>query len=167
MPIAFTPTETEGKSGSPLVPRSNRAAFALVTGLFFLWGIPNNLNDVLIRQFMKAFEITRLQAGLVQSAFYIGYFVMSIPAAIVMRRFGYKRGLQVGLLFYASGTFLFLPAAHSSSYALFLIALLALAPSRFQYGDIARILQRRHFFCRGRHFQGSIRTAPWVRMKCL
>jgi FHS family L-fucose permease-like MFS transporter len=127
MPIAFTPTETEGKDGSPLVPRGNRAAFALVTGLFFLWGIPNNLNDVLIRQFMKAFEITRLQAGLVQSAFYIGYFVMSIPAAIVMRRYGYKRGLQVGLLLYASGTFLFLPAAHTSSYALFLIALFVIA----------------------------------------
>lgn len=43
----------------------------LVTGLFFLWGIPNNLKDVLIRQFMTSFEFTRLKAGLVQSAFYI------------------------------------------------------------------------------------------------
>jgi MFS transporter, FHS family, L-fucose permease len=127
MPIAFMPTKIDSDHGSPMVPRGSRAAFVLVTGLFFLWGIPNNLNDVLIRQFMKAFEITRLQAGLVQSAFYIGYFVMSIPAAIVMRRYGYKVGLQVGLLLYALGTFLFLPAAHRSSYALFLIALFVIA----------------------------------------
>jgi hypothetical protein len=57
----------------------------LVTGLFLLWGIPNNLNDVLIRQFMKSFEITRFKAGLVQSAFYTGYFLFSIPAAMVMK----------------------------------------------------------------------------------
>ena len=55
-------------AGSPLLP------FILVTSLFFFWGSPNNLNDVLIRQFMKAFSITRLEAGLVQSAFYMGYF---------------------------------------------------------------------------------------------
>ena len=77
-----------------LIPRQGKFAFFLVTGLFFLWAIPNNLNDVLIRQFMKSFEITRLQAGLVQSAFYLGYFVFSIPAALVMRRFGYKTGLS-------------------------------------------------------------------------
>jgi len=54
--------------------------FILVTVLFFLWGIPNNLNDILIRQFMKSFEINRLQAGLVQSAFYMGYFLLALPA---------------------------------------------------------------------------------------
>src|ERR1017187_4066181 len=54
--------------------------FVLITGLFFLWGIPNNLNDVLIRQFMKSFEISRFQAGLVQSAFYLGYFLLALPA---------------------------------------------------------------------------------------
>jgi MFS transporter, FHS family, L-fucose permease len=58
--------------------------FVLVTALFFLWGIPNNLNDVLIRQFMKSFAITRFQAGLVQSAFYLGYFSLSIPAALIV-----------------------------------------------------------------------------------
>jgi FHS family L-fucose permease-like MFS transporter len=110
-----------------LIPQQGRAAFFLVTGLFFLWAIPNNLNDVLIRQFMKSFEITRLQAGLVQSAFYLGYFCFSIPAALVMRRFGYKTGLVTGLVLYATGTFLFLPAASARSYPLFLMALFVIA----------------------------------------
>jgi len=76
---------------------------------------------------MKSFEITRLQAGLVQSAFYTGYFLFSVPAAMIMRRFGYKAGLLTGLLLYSSGTFLFLPAAHARSYSLFLIALFVIA----------------------------------------
>jgi MFS transporter, FHS family, L-fucose permease len=110
-----------------LIPKQDKLAFFLVTGLFFLWAIPNNLNDVLIRQFMKSFEISRLQAGLVQSAFYLGYFCFSIPAALVMRRFGYKTGLVTGLVLYASGTFLFLPAASARSYPLFLMALFVIA----------------------------------------
>jgi FHS family L-fucose permease-like MFS transporter len=125
--IAITPPQTDQSENKPLFPTEGLAAFALVTGLFFLWGIPNNLNDVLIRQFMKSFEITRLQAGLVQSAFYTGYFLFSIPAAVVMRRFGYKTGLITGLLLYSSGTFLFLPAAHARSYTLFLLALFVIA----------------------------------------
>ena len=60
--------------GAKLVPAGRMLPFFLVTALFFLWAIPNNLNDILIRQFMKSFEISRLQAGLVQSAFYMGYF---------------------------------------------------------------------------------------------
>jgi FHS family L-fucose permease-like MFS transporter len=58
----------------PLFSAGNTLPFVLVTSLFFLWGIPNNLNDILIKQFMTSFQITRLQAGLVQSAFYRGYF---------------------------------------------------------------------------------------------
>jgi len=111
LPFAITPAQSDQSESKPLFPTEGLTAFALVTGLFFLWGIPNNLNDVLIRQFMKSFEITRLQAGLVQSAFYTGYFLFSIPAAMVMRRFGYKTGLITGLLLYSTGTFLFLPAA--------------------------------------------------------
>lgn len=101
--------------------------FVLVTALFFLWGIPNNLNDVLIRQFMKSFAITRFQAGLVQSAFYLGYFCLSIPAALMMRRFGYKAGLVTGLFLYGSGTLLFWPAATIGSYGFFLFALFVIA----------------------------------------
>jgi FHS family L-fucose permease-like MFS transporter len=127
MAFAMTPPESDQSESRPLFPTEGLGAFALVTGLFFLWGIPNNLNDVLIRQFMKSFEITRLQAGLVQSAFYTGYFLFSIPAAMVMRRFGYKTGLITGLLLYSCGTFLFLPAAEARSYTLFLLALFVIA----------------------------------------
>src|SRR6478736_6698884 len=94
-------------SSSPahaLFPAGQLAPFILVTFLFFLWGIPNNLNDVLIRQFMKSFEISRFNAGLVQSSFYLGYFFLSMPAALMMRKFGYKTGLVTGLLLYSAGT---------------------------------------------------------------
>jgi len=127
MAFATITQDSPQSGGRPLFPANSTTAFFLVTGLFFLWGIPNNLNDVLIRQFMKSFEITRLQAGLVQSAFYTGYFLFSVPAAMVMRRHGYKFGLVTGLLLYSMGTFLFLPAALARSYSLFLLALFVIA----------------------------------------
>ena len=101
--------------------------FVLVTALFFLWGIPNNLNDVLIRQFMKSFAISRFQAGLVQSAFYLGYFLLAMPAAILMRRLGYKAGFVIGLLLFGLGTLLFWPAAIVGRYGFFLFALFVIA----------------------------------------
>ena len=110
-----------------MFPSQHILPFFLVTALFFFWGIPNNLNDVLIRQFMKAFEITRFQAGLVQSAFYLGYFLLSLPAALFMRKRGYKAGLLCGLLLYGTGTLLFWPAAVLQSYNFFLFALFVIA----------------------------------------
>jgi len=101
--------------------------FFLVTALFFLWGIPNNLNDILIRQFMKSFEINRLQAGLVQSAFYLGYFLLALPAGQLMRRAGYKAGILVGLCLYGTGCILFWPAAIVGQYWFFLMALFVIA----------------------------------------
>ena len=86
--------------------------FVLVTALFFLWAIPNNFNDILIRQFMKSFEINRLEAGLVQFAFYLGYFFLAYPAGVIMRRAGYKTGIVIGLCLYGAGCILFYPAAH-------------------------------------------------------
>jgi FHS family L-fucose permease-like MFS transporter len=111
----------------PLVPKGLGVPFFLVTALFFLWGVPNNLNDVLIRQFMKSFAISRFEAGLVQSAFYMGYFLLAIPAALLMRKRGYKFGIVVGLLLYASGAFLFWPAAMVGRYGFFLFALFVIA----------------------------------------
>jgi FHS family L-fucose permease-like MFS transporter len=92
-----------------------------------LWAIPNNLNDVLIKQFMKSFEMSRFQAGLLQSAFYLGYFVLAAPAALIMRRYSYKTGLVIGLLLYSTGTFLFWPAAVAGHYGFFLCALFVIA----------------------------------------
>ena len=118
--------ESEG-SGQPLVAPGQLLPFSLVTSLFFMWGVPNNLNDVLIRQFMKSFALNRVQAGLVQSAFYLGYFFLAIPAALIMRRHGYKAGLVIGLLLFATGAALFWPAAIVGRYGFFLAALFVIA----------------------------------------
>lgn len=101
--------------------------FILVTALFLFWGIPSNMNDILIKQFMKSFEITRFQAGLIQSAYYMGYFLLAMPAALIMRKYSYKTGLIIGLLLYAAGTFLFWPAAIVRNYGFFLFALFVVA----------------------------------------
>lgn len=124
--IAATNTTSPDRRGLLLPPGSLRA-FILVTGLFFLWGIPNNLNDLLIRQFMKSFALSRVQAGLVQSAFYMGYFLLALPAGLLMRRRGYKSGFITGLLLFSAGCFLFWPAADSGKYPAFLLALFVVA----------------------------------------
>ena len=79
----------------------------MVTALFFLWAIPNNLNDILIRQFMKSFDINRSRLRRVQIWFYLGYFLLAIPAGQLMRRFGYKAGIVTGLCLLGSGCLLF------------------------------------------------------------
>ena len=128
----LTPATTSSKSanerpGTSLFPVGQMLPFSLVTILFFLWGVPNNLNDVLIRQFMKSFAITRFEAGLVQSAFYLGYFSLAMPAAMLMRRTGYKTGIVTGLILFGTGTFLFWPAAIVDRYGFFLFALFVIA----------------------------------------
>jgi FHS family L-fucose permease-like MFS transporter len=130
--------------------------FVLVTALFFLWAIPNNFNDILIRQFMKSFEINRLQAGLVQFAFYLGYFFLAYPAGVIMRRAGYKTGIVIGLCLYGAGCILFYPAAHVGQYWFFLTALFVIAsglafletgasPFIIQVGDPETAAQRVNF----------------------
>jgi len=112
---------------SKLITPGYTLTFILVTSLFFLWALPNNLNDILIPQFMKSFELSRFEAGLVQSAFYLGYFVFALPAALIMDRFGYKAGLLSGLLIFAAGCFLFWPAALAGKFGFFLGALFIIA----------------------------------------
>ena len=170
-PAVAPGTRVPQTSDHPLFPRHALLAFVLVTALFFLWGIPNNLNDVLIRQFMKSFAISRFQAGLVQSAFYLGYFVLSMPAAFVMRSYGYKKGLITGLILYGAGTFLFWPAAMAQSYGFFLCALFVIAsglafletgasPFIAQVGDPASS-ERRLNFSQAFNPLGSI-TGVWI-----
>ena len=92
--------------------------------LMFLWGAANNLNDILIKQFKKAFELGNLEAGLVQTALYIGYFVGSPPASLIANRTNYKTSILCGLGLFALGAALFYPAASVRVYGLFLGALL-------------------------------------------
>ncbi len=125
--VATTSTTDNPHAQHPLIPHGMGLQFFLVAGLFFLWGVPNNLNDVLIRQFMTSFAISRFQAGLVQSAFYMGYFLLATPAALLMRKFGYKLGFITGLLLFGAGSFLFWPAALVGRYSFFLFALFVIA----------------------------------------
>jgi FHS family L-fucose permease-like MFS transporter len=125
--VVNAPTGNTASRNDGIFPAGRMLPFSLVTSLFFMWGIPNNLNDVLIRQFMKSFALTRFEAGLVQSAFYLGYFLLAIPAALVMRRYSYKIGILIGLSLFSAGTFLFWPAAIEGKYIYFLGALFVIA----------------------------------------
>jgi FHS family L-fucose permease-like MFS transporter len=109
------------------IPAKSLLSFSLVTMLFLIWGIPNNMNDILIKQFMKSFELTRTQAGLIQSAFYMGYFFLAVPSGLIMKKYSYKVGLIAGLLLFALGCCLFWPAAVAGKYGLFLFALFVIA----------------------------------------
>lgn len=104
-----------------------RAAMILTVCLFFLWGMANNLNDILIAQFRKAFVLTDFETSFVQQVFYLGYFLLAVPAAMMTRTRGYKAAVVTGLLLYAAGAFLFYPAAHFGEYRYFLGALFVIA----------------------------------------
>lgn len=99
----------------------------LITSLFFFWGMANNLNDILIPQFKKAFKLTDFESGFVQSFFYVGYFAFALPAGFFIRRFGYKAAVVVGLLLFAAGALMFYPASEASEYRWFLAALFVIA----------------------------------------
>jgi FHS family L-fucose permease-like MFS transporter len=116
-------TTAESSKGVPVFPVGQMALFVLVTVLFFLWGMSNNLTDILVRQFQKSLQLSQFSAQLVQTANFLGYFCMAIPAALVMRKWGYKAGMIMGLCFFGTGMVLFWPAAVSGSYVPFLVAL--------------------------------------------
>jgi len=98
--------------------------FIIITSLFALWGIANDLTNPMVSAFKKVMpELSNTQASLVQFAFYFGYFFMALPAALFIRKYSYKLGIIVGLMLYASGAFLFYPAAAYQEYNYFLISL--------------------------------------------
>jgi len=101
--------------------------FILVTSLFFFWGFAHSLLDVLNKHFQEILHVTRAESGLVQFSVYGGYFLAALPAGYFMNRFGYKRGIVLGLLLYAFGAFLFYPAAYLQTFWAFLTALLIIA----------------------------------------
>ncbi|WP_127124700.1 L-fucose:H+ symporter permease [Pseudoflavitalea rhizosphaerae] len=101
--------------------------FILVTSLFFFWGFVHNLDPILIPHLRKAFRLSNLQSSLVDSAVFIAYFIMALPAGFIMRKYGYKSGILIGLVLFATGSFLFLPAANTREYVFFLGALFVIA----------------------------------------
>ena len=137
-------------------PEGHLLPFVFVTVLFFLWGMSNNLTDILVQQFRKSFELSQFSAQLVQTANFFGYFCMAIPAALLMRRWGYKAGMVTGLVMFGTGMVLFWPAAVSGQYGLFLAALFTVGcgasiletaanPFIAQFGDPATSEQRLNF----------------------
>jgi MFS transporter, FHS family, L-fucose permease len=111
----------------PLTERKFIVPLSLITTLFFLWALGVNLNDILIPQFKKTFQLSDRASSLVQFAFFGGYFLAALPAGKLMERIGYKKGLLFGLLVCAFGAFLFIPAASAHLYVFFLLALFVMA----------------------------------------
>ncbi|OKL40079.1 L-fucose:H+ symporter permease [Pontibacter flavimaris] len=110
-------------------PKKNRyyLPFILITSLFFLWGFAHNLNPILIPHLKKACQLSDVQSAFIDSAFFIAYFVMALPAGYFMKRFGYKSGIILGLVLFAIGAFLFYPAAELRMFGFFLGALFVIA----------------------------------------
>lgn len=154
------------------MPANNfRFAIILLTSLFFLWGFALNLNPILIPHLKKACQLSDVQSALIDSASYIAYFLMAIPAGLFMKKHGYKGGILVGLVLFAVGSFLFYPAAATRSYTFFLAALFIIAcglafletaanPYITVLGDPATATQRINF---AQSFNGLAATlAPLV-----
>ena len=107
--------------------KSYLVPFILITSLFLLWGFAHCLLDVLNKHFQGVFTMTKAESGLVQFSTYIAYFLMALPAGMFMKRFGYKKGIILGLCLFAVGAFAFIPAAYLHSASPFLIALFVIA----------------------------------------
>ena len=101
--------------------------FILVTSLFALWGLANNMTDTLLAAFRKIMQMSDLQTSFIQMAFYGAYFCLALPAALFIKKYSYKGGVILGLILYAGGALLFWPAAKIESYAFYLIAIYILA----------------------------------------
>lgn len=95
----------------------------LICTLFFLWAFLHNINGILIPHLKKVCQLTDTQSSFIDFAVYFGYFVVAIPAGLFSHRFGYKKGILMGLLLFAAGALLFLPAADGRNFILFLVAL--------------------------------------------
>ncbi|MBQ0103695.1 MAG: sugar MFS transporter [Prevotellaceae bacterium] len=101
--------------------------FCLVTSLFMLWGLANNMTDTLLSAFKRIMSMSDTQTSLIQFAFYGSYFCFALPAALYIRKYSYKSGITLGLALYALGAILFMPAAKAASYTFYLIAIYIMA----------------------------------------
>lgn len=128
----------------------------LVTSLFFLWAFLHNINPILIPHLRKACQLNDTQSSFIDTAVYLGYFLIALPAGWFMHRFGYKKSIQLGLLLFGAGFLLFIPAANAREYSYFLAALFVTAagatfletvanPYITKIGDPATATQRLNF----------------------
>lgn len=133
--------------------KSTQIPFILITCLFFLWGFAHNLDPILIPHLKKSFTLSTTQSTLVDSSVFVAYLIMAMPAGFIMKKWGYKMGIITGLLLFAFGSFLFVPAANNQSYNYFLVALFIIAcgltiletaanPYASRLGDPATATQR-------------------------
>jgi len=129
--ITPVPTSNSGARGGGLFRTADGKSlfitFALVTSLFLLWGFCNGMIDILNKHFQDSLHINKEQSGLVQSANYLAYFLMAIPAGLIARKFGYKGGILIGLTLIASGAFWFVHAVSLGEYGAFLLGLFVIA----------------------------------------
>jgi FHS family L-fucose permease-like MFS transporter len=109
-------------SSPSLLPRNFIIPFILVTTLFSLWGFANDITNPMVAAFKNVLLLSHFESSLVQAAFYGGYCVMAIPAALFIRRFTYKSGILAGLVLYALGCLLFIPAGNARDFSFFLAA---------------------------------------------
>jgi FHS family L-fucose permease-like MFS transporter len=107
--------------------RNHAFTFALVSMLFLLWGTCNGMIDILNKHFQNSLQISKFESGFVQSANYLAYFFMALPAGLIARRIGYKGGILIGLGLIAAGAFWFIPATRIGTFAGFLTGLFVLA----------------------------------------
>ncbi|MBD8081449.1 L-fucose:H+ symporter permease [Chryseobacterium caseinilyticum] len=120
-------TNSGNSISSSSIKRNYGLPLILITSLFFFWGFIHNLDPILIKHLRSAFQLNHFQASLVDSAVFAAYFLLAIPAGMIIQKYGYKTGILVGLFFFAAGCFLFVPAANTVSYPFFLGALFVLS----------------------------------------
>ena len=112
------------KTKAEIIPKGILLPFVLITSLFFLWGLANNMTDTLLAAFKRIMSMSDSRTALIQiSAYGFGYFIFAFPAAIFIKKYSYKSGVLLGLALYIIGCFLFLPAKYTGNYVHFLAAL--------------------------------------------
>lgn len=118
---------SEGSNRQRLVYEGFLVPFILVTSLFFLWGFAHGCIDVLNKHFQELLSMSKARSALLQFVFYGGYFLMAVPAGLLMQKVGYKKGILIGLLLFAGGAFLMFPATFIQTFGSFLLCLFIIA----------------------------------------
>ena len=117
---------TAARQASDLSPRETAVSIGIIGVLFFIFGFVSWVNAILIPYFKIACELTHFEAYLVTFAFYISYLLFSVPASFLLKRTGFKRGMMIGFWIMSAGAFLFVPAALTRTYGIFLGGLFTL-----------------------------------------